>query len=276
MTTLAHLSDLHFGKLDHDVAEALLEQLRTRNPDLIVVSGDFTQRARRREFEAARAYVDRFPSPPLVVPGNHDVANYHRIFERIFRPLARYKHYIEEDLFPMREVGDVSVLGINTARWGGWYLDWSRGRISKNQLEKINAHFAGREGKRIRILVSHHPFIFPPEQKSRHLVKAPSNMLKKLNACGVDLVLAGHFHKSWSALLATRDAEERAIVVAQASTSTSTRLKEEPNAYNWIEIEPSSLNITSHEWKENAFEATVSKRYRREESEWIRAEPHPR
>lgn len=273
MTTLAHLSDLHFGRLDPRVAESLLEELHERQPDLIVVSGDFTQRARRREFEAARAYVERFPSRPLMVPGNHDVANYHLVLERFMKPVARFRHYLEDDLFPRMEEENVRVLGINSARPAGWYLDWSRGRISTRQLHEIDARFRERKNGEVRILVTHHPFIFPPEQDTRHLVRGPKDMLRRLASCGVDLILAGHFHRAWSDVVATRHPDTKSIVVAQASTSTSTRLKEEPNAFNWIEIDSLDLLITSHEWRETAFTPTASKHYRRENGEWQRIGP---
>ena len=148
MTTLAHLSDLHFGRLDPRVAESLLEELHERQPDLIVVSGDFTQRARRREFEAARAYVERFPSRPLMVPGKsrrgelppgagalHEAGG--EISALSWRRIC-FRGWKEED---------VSVLGINSARPAGWYLDWSRGRISARQLEEIDGPFPRAEGR---------------------------------------------------------------------------------------------------------------------------------
>jgi 3',5'-cyclic AMP phosphodiesterase CpdA len=47
MRKLAHISDLHFGRIDEEVVEALLVDLRGLGPDLIVVSGDLTQRAHR-------------------------------------------------------------------------------------------------------------------------------------------------------------------------------------------------------------------------------------
>ncbi|MEX2579431.1 MAG: metallophosphoesterase family protein [Verrucomicrobiales bacterium] len=271
MTTIAHLSDLHFGRLDEKVAEILLEELHSQRPDVIVVSGDFTQRARRREFEAARNYVARFPSRPLMVPGNHDVPTFN-LLERFIRPTARFRHWLEKERYPRQDHASVSLLGINTARPGGWYTDWSRGRISSEQLSTIQQRFRGHEELGVRILVTHHPFLFPPEQEGRHLVKGPKDTLESLASCGVDLVLAGHFHRAWSDLVATRHPEVPSIVVAQASTSTSTRLKTEPNAYNWIEVDLPSLHITSHEWREGRFASTVSKAYRRDGGGWTRTE----
>src|SRR5699024_10794687 len=99
MLTLVHVSDLHFGPpYVPRVGEALLEVLPRLEPDVIVASGDFTQRAKEEQYKAARAFLDRFPPCPLVVvPGNHDVPLY-RVSERIFSPYALYRQYISEDL----------------------------------------------------------------------------------------------------------------------------------------------------------------------------------
>src|SRR3954471_16734760 len=99
MRTIAHISDLHFGRLDRPVAEGLVADLARHKPDLLVVSGDFTQRARERQFAAAAAYLKRLPTPQLVVPGNHDVPLFD-VIRRIFFPLARYRRLISRDLRP--------------------------------------------------------------------------------------------------------------------------------------------------------------------------------
>src|SRR5579862_6770151 len=114
MRTIAHVSDLHFGKLDHPVAEGLIEDLKRNNPSLLVVSGDFTQRARRWQYEQAAAYLKRLPEPRLVVPGNHDVPIF--FLNRIFFPLKRYIQYITSDLFPVYQDSELFVLGVSTAR----------------------------------------------------------------------------------------------------------------------------------------------------------------
>jgi 3',5'-cyclic AMP phosphodiesterase CpdA len=68
MRTLVHLSDLHFGRLDPAVLEPLRRAVHDARPDLVAISGDFTQRARRTQFAAARAFMDTLQPPKLVVP----------------------------------------------------------------------------------------------------------------------------------------------------------------------------------------------------------------
>ena len=73
MATIAHLSDIHFGRVDPAVVDALIDTLTAVAPDLVALSGDLTQRARSGQFRAARRFLDRLPRSLLVVPGNHDV-----------------------------------------------------------------------------------------------------------------------------------------------------------------------------------------------------------
>ena len=92
MRTLVHLSDLHFGRID----TALLGPLRTAvlgtKPDLIAISGDFTQRARRSEFAEARRFLASLDAPKLTVPGNHDVPLFLKLPEwfKVTTPLGNY------------------------------------------------------------------------------------------------------------------------------------------------------------------------------------------
>jgi hypothetical protein len=115
MRSISHISDLHFGRLDAPVAEALVEDLRRHPATLLVVSGDFTQRARAGQYAEAAAYLKRLPTPQLVVPGNHDVPMYN-VIRRFFFPLNRYFKHITQDLTPVFQDDELFVLGVNTAR----------------------------------------------------------------------------------------------------------------------------------------------------------------
>lgn len=270
MTTLAHLSDLHFGRLNREAAEALLRDLERAAPDLIVVSGDLTQGARHEEFQEARAYLDRFPTPPLVVPGNHDLPSWN-LYERFTRPTRRFHRYIEPESFPFRAKGQMAVLGINTTRPHGWYWDWGRGRINLRQVRRIREVFAARPARELRVVVTHHPFLHPPQEERRPLVRGPRGVLRLLAECGVDLLLAGHFHKSHSEVAVTRYPGAEGIVVAQTSTSTSHRLRAEPNSYNWFRYEAEGrLRVSVLAWMEGRFLCTSEKAYWKSGGHWKR------
>src|SRR5256885_14849667 len=113
MRTIAHISDIHFGRTDPAVVEGLVQDLSERAATLLIVSGDFTQRGRERQYADASAFLRRLPSPQLVVPGNHDIPLFD-IIRRFFFPLRRYRRYISTDLRPVYQDEELFVLGINT------------------------------------------------------------------------------------------------------------------------------------------------------------------
>jgi 3',5'-cyclic AMP phosphodiesterase CpdA len=96
---ILHVSDLHFGRIDPATLDPLRKTAERLKPDLVVVSGDLTQRARAWQFREARDYLATLPKPQLVVPGNHDVPLYD-VVSRFLRPLSNYRRYISEDLEP--------------------------------------------------------------------------------------------------------------------------------------------------------------------------------
>ena len=115
MRTLVHLSDLHFGRTDPALIEPLIASVNGIGANLVVVSGDLTQRAKQAQFEEARDFLARLAPPRLVVPGNHDVPLY-RVWERFLSPLGKYCRIIDSNLEPTFVDGEIAVVGVNTAR----------------------------------------------------------------------------------------------------------------------------------------------------------------
>ena len=138
MRTLVHLSDLHFGRVDQALLGPLRELVERIAADVVVISGDLTQRAKVEEFEEARAFLDSLPGPQIIVPGNHDISLYN-VFRRFMRPLARYKRYITDELEPVFIDDEIAVVGVNTAR----SLTIKDGRISHEQVAGLRARLAG-------------------------------------------------------------------------------------------------------------------------------------
>ena len=132
MRTLVHLSDLHFGRLDSRLLPPLIQAVRAVSPDLVAVSGDFTQRARRRQFLEARAFLDALPFRTIVVPGNHDVPLYNLV-ARLASPLASYRRFISDDLEPTFQDDELVMIGLNTARA---FVARGAGRLNEVQVTR--------------------------------------------------------------------------------------------------------------------------------------------
>ena len=243
MRTLLHLSDLHFGRVNESLVEPLVVAAQRLAPDLVVVSGDFTQRARRVEFRAARQFLARMPKPQLVVPGNHDIPLWD-VVRRFASPLGRYRHYISAELMPFHQDEEIAVLGINTAR----SLTRKYGRINQRQVDEAAKILSKVGPKAVKVVVTHHPFDLPPGSHTRLVGRAVMAM-KALASAGVDLLLAGHLHLHHTGLTAQRyRIEGYSALIAQAGTTISTRGRGEANSFNIIRIEHPEITIAHHVW----------------------------
>ena len=231
--TIAHVSDLHFGRIAHPgIVEALVEEVNDGPVDLVVLSGDLTQRARPHEFEAAQAMLASLGPPTLVVPGNHDVYPWWHPIKRLRTPLQRYKRTITDDLAPTFETDDVAVLGISTAHGA----TIKGGRITDGDRAAIRDYFADVPGAAFRVLVLHHHLTKIRGVGPHDVARQARKTLDAAAEAGVHLILCGHLHVSHiEALTVAR----RRIVVASAGTATSDRWREPTgpvNFYNRITV----------------------------------------
>jgi len=269
LTGLLHLSDLHFGRVDLALVEPLVAAAKALGPDLVVVSGDLTQRARRAEFRAARAFLDRLPAPRLVVPGNHDIPLWD-VLRRFVSPLGRYRRYITPDLAPFYENEEVAVLGINTAR----SLTRKYGRINEDQIAAAQAAFAGAKPGTVKVVVTHHPFDLPPGVQSHAIVGRSRMAMKGLAAARVDLILSGHLHLQHTGLTARRyPIEGHSALLAQAGTTISTRGRGEANSFNFIRVSSSQMTIEHYLWDvgRGSFRQAAEERFARAAGRWERS-----
>ncbi|MGZ8253395.1 MAG: metallophosphoesterase family protein [Burkholderiaceae bacterium] len=271
MRVLVHLSDLHFGRVDEGLLEPLRGSLARLRPALVVVSGDLTQRARRRQFRAARAFLDTLPAPVLAVPGNHDVPLYD-VVRRFLRPLHRYRRYINEELEPLYVDHEMAVAGLNTTR----SLTVQGGRINRRQLERVCSRLQEVDPRLVRIVVTHHPFDAPAGHDDRKLVGRAALAMESLAACGVDVCLAGHLHVGHVAHAANRYVlpDGRGALLVQAGTATSTRGRGEVNSFNALHLDGAVLQVERHAWDAAAgeFRVIACERFRRGGDGWSRAE----
>lgn len=257
MSTIAHLSDVHFGRHDPDIVAAVEAFLFERRPDLVVISGDFTQRARVEQYRLASEWLDRLEKgglATLAVPGNHDVPLYD-VVRRFARPLHRYRRYIDDDLCPFVESDDMAVLGINTAR----SLTIKDGSISREQIAMIRDRFRTVGEAKTRILVTHHPLFAMPIGEAGELskvVKRDVDALEAVAEAGVDILLAGHFHRTYAQTAREMVKTAGAALVIQAGTATSTRLRgDELQSFNMIDLAPGRVELQVQRWDGGAFVA---------------------
>jgi len=268
MRTIVHLSDIHFGRIDPALVDRLSSAITQISPDLLAVSGDLTQRARRSEFAAARTFLDALPFPRLVVPGNHDVPLYN-VFTRFFTPLARYTHAITADLSPVFSDDEVIVVGVNTAR----SFTVGEGKINEEQIDEIVGHLSGVPPDLIRIVVTHHPFDLPKGMPEVRLLGRAAKAMAKLSAAGADLFLAGHLHISHIGHTAERYriAGHSALVV-QAGT-VSTRSRGEQPSFNVLRIHRPEIAVERLVWDPNraGFSEAAASVFRHTATGWIKA-----
>ena len=271
MPRIIHLSDLHFGAHDPELVDAVEERVNADKPDLVVVSGDFTQRARTEQFKEACEFLDRLREAGhdvLGVPGNHDVPLYD-VLRRFLSPLARYRRYIDDALCPFIEKKGMAVLGINTAR----SLTFKDGRISHEQMAFIRETFTRTDRAVPRILVTHHPMFALPVGEGSELGKAIGRQEHALGAiadAGVDILLAGHNHRASTHDAADLVTRAGSALVIQAGTATSVRLRGEEQSFNRIEVNGDEVGVTELGWNGDTFVEGEPAAYRRTGDRWAK------
>jgi 3',5'-cyclic AMP phosphodiesterase CpdA len=266
MRTVVHLSDLHFGRVDRGIIAPLTARISSIRPDLIAVSGDLTQRARRWQFRHAAEFLDSLPFPKLIVPGNHDVP-FFNLPARVLNPFGGYRRWINEDLEPAFMDDEVAMIGLNSARA---LITGGRGRLNDEQIERAVTRLRTLPPASIKVIVTHHPFDLPEGVRSEQLVGRASIAMQRFAAVGADLFLAGHLHISHVGHTADRyNIAGHSALVVQAGT-LSMRGRGELNSFNVLRIARPELTIERYTWETGglSFDQSYTATFRHSPSGW--------
>jgi len=256
MLTILHISDLHFGPPYYpEVGEAVRKFAAELSPDVIVASGDFTQRAQEDQFRAAREYLDSLPSVPVVVtPGNHDVPLY-RFAERLLDPYRHYREHISRDLDTVVRIPGAVIVALNSTAPRSAITN---GRVSRWQLDFAREAFTSVPDDTVRVLVTHHHLAPPPDWEGAEAMPKAKRALDAFTAMRVDVVLGGHLHRAYignSLDVYSGFDPNHGIIIVQSGTSTSRRgraREREKNSFNVLRIDSRLIRVTHHMYFDNA------------------------
>lgn len=249
MRHLLHISDVHFGpKHLPAVAAGLARLTGERRPDLVVLSGDQTQRAKPRQFRQAREWATALPAPVLSVPGNHDVPMY-RFWERIAAPYGAYRKHFALELEPVWRDEELLVVGLNTAH--GWTI--KHGRLLERQLRWLRGVIEDSADAGFRVAVAHHPLAPAPDFHDQSVTRRARAACRELARLGVHLVLSGHLHVGFLHVLpAPEGAPGAPIALLHAGTSASSRgrgWEAGRNTCNWIRVDADAVVVERLAWR---------------------------
>lgn len=227
MSILLQISDTHFGTEQPQVVEALVALAVQQRPDAVVLSGDITQRARTRQFRAARSFVDRLGAPVLAVPGNHDIPLFN-LWARLRRPYGQYSAAFGQDLEPVYRSRDLLVVGVNTTR-PSRHKD---GEVSSLQVDRVAQLLAQADPAQLRVVVVHQPIAVTRAEDEPNRLRGHTAALQSWADAGVDLIVGGHIHLPYVMPL---PGLPRSLWVVHAGTAVSSRVRDgAPNSVNLL------------------------------------------
>ena len=227
MPVIVHLSDIHFGAQLDVLAESLVADIWDHRPDLVVVSGDLTQRARRDQFTRARSFLDRLPGPVLTVMGNHDVPLFD-LPRRLVSPTGRYQTHVTSSLDPVFDLPNLVTVGLDSMP--AWR--WKAGHVSSRQADLVRDTFGRSPKGAWRVLVTHHPVL--PANLSA--LRGRQHLVDACHQAGVAVFLSGHTHTARVDVVAIgADGRHHALAVV-AGTAISSRTRGTANTYNVVNL----------------------------------------
>ena len=252
MIKIIHISDLHFNTQRDGILEPLIQDINTEKADIIVVSGDLTQRARLSQFNAANDFLRKLENKKIIcVPGNHDISLYNPL-ERFIIPFYKYNIFIRKNFLEYYVNDKMVIFGVNSVtpyRAMG-------GEISQKQLEKVKTFFS-KHPDTIKVIVMHHNLVKSERHKNMFDAEKIINTFADLN---INLILSGHIHVAYIEQL-KRNYLAHNMYVITAGTAVSTRTIQ-ANSYNIIEFpDRHHFQLTVRAFKDGQFSTASINQY---------------
>lgn len=249
MLTILHGSDLQYGKpYRPDTAAAFQAAARALKPDLVVIAGDLTQRAKRSQYQAVRAWIEDFGGIPVVVtPGNHDVPLY-RFWERLAAPYGNWRRYMAPSLDSVTRVSGAVVVALNSSAPRRAIVG---GRIDAHQVAFAERALAEADAGDVKVVVTHHHFVPTPDRQGGRPLPNARALLERFEELDVDLILGGHVHQthltSSRALVPSGDGPGIPLVRCGTTTSGRGRGPEEGrNSFNLVRVTDHEIMVVPH------------------------------
>jgi 3',5'-cyclic AMP phosphodiesterase CpdA len=253
-------ADLHFGSVPEGLADNLRGAIENCSPDVIVIAGDLTLRARDAEFAQARSWLRTLATPALVLPGNHDLP-YWNLFQRFANPFHRYKRGSGAvSLMPVFEQPNGIVLGFNTT--GSWqpHLRWQEGVARSRDIDAAKMALCSVPNDRFKAVAAHHPLLKVAEVPRAEPARRGGRALRAFASCGADMIMSGHTHRSFAI---EAEIEGHPMVAIGAPTALSTRMRGESNGFWFIEAQTRAIVCTLWLRAENSFRPGIEKVFKR-------------
>lgn len=265
MIRIAQISDLHFGREDPELLDPLRHAIQNAAPDLVVMAGDFVQRARASQFRPAAEFMNSLGRRWLGVPGNHDIPLYNFLL-RAVDPFRPYRRWICEELEPSVDLGNVMVVGLNTTD----PYAHQRGRVAESDVQRVGDVISSRAG-RLTVVAAHHPFHHSPDIEKKLMVGA-SEALEHWANCGPHVIMSGHLHQ-WLFQPFVRRKGANMTLQLHCGTGLSKRRRGHPNDFAVLDCDAEDVTVTRMVAEDGAFRHAGRTRYEVSAEGWQRQGP---
>lgn len=267
-TRILHVSDLHFGARDDPILERGLAALIERvQPELVIASGDLTNRGRRSEHERAAAFLNRLGPPVLAIPGNHDIPyTFPARFTGTWGEFERQWQTTEPEYIG----SGAHVVGLNSVR------PWRHqsGGVSDAQLERAAAKLHQASDDKLCVVALHHQMVGAPWRTRKKPVARRTHVLATLVDSGAELIIGGHIHQGTVSErhefeVITGDVRGVVVSIAPGLGQPRPKRRGEARGLNLIEATGRRIRIVTYVWTpgekvgHGAWKAIADRRYPR-------------